>query len=357
VAESPLRIRVRRATEQDTAAVVAFTGTTWDGWDYLPDVWASWLEARDGAVFAAEVAPSEDDAAAVRGGLGRPIAVGRLVLLSPGEAWMEGLRVDPAVRGRGVATAFQVAELTWAQAQGAVVVRYATGETNEASLRLAARHGFAPAGRWRALRPHSPDGSSAGMTSPEAEAGDRATILKRLSAAGVGARDGPDVRARWECLAGDATFVRGEGLYEWRGWAWQVLTRQRLERHLERGELLEAQEQGRWALGLLARERVSGETRLALLGGDAGPARRLVDEVTRAAGRRPIIRLPDGSPLLDALGPALERAGWRIGEHVLVLMARPLGDEAGRPLPLPDEGRGQVEFAEDPRPLGLLPED
>jgi len=27
--------------------VVAFTRTTWDGWDYLPDVLASWLAATD----------------------------------------------------------------------------------------------------------------------------------------------------------------------------------------------------------------------------------------------------------------------------------------------------------------------
>ena len=130
---------------------------------------------------------------------------------------MEGLRVDPAVRGRGVATAFQLAELTWAQAQGAAVVRYATGETNEASLRLGARHGFDLAGRWRALRPEEPAGATgeatrAGRPASEEPPVARPAILSRLSAAGVVAGAGAQPRAFCDRLAGDATFRRAGGL-------------------------------------------------------------------------------------------------------------------------------------------------
>jgi GNAT superfamily N-acetyltransferase len=363
----PLPIRVRRADARDTAAVVAFTRTTWDGWDYLPDVWASWLEARDGAVFAAEAAAEGAETAH-----GRPIAVGRVALLSPSEAWMEGLRVDPAVRGRGVATAFQAAELNWAQAQGATIVRYTTGETNEASLHLGARHGFAVVGRWRALRPEEPDGtaaSSAGVPKAAGTNPPRAAVLERLDATGLVARerdDGGTADGRktggaapgarlWERLEPDATFVAGQRLYEWRAWAWQAFTKEHLARHLEQGDLLLAEDREGWAMGLVARERLPAETRLALLGGDAGPALRLVEHVTKAAGRRPIIRLPDGSQLAEQLAPALERNGWRVGDHVLVLMARPLRDAAGRPLPLPTDGMERVEFMESPRALGLRP--
>jgi GNAT superfamily N-acetyltransferase len=338
--------------------VVAFTHTTWDGWDYLPDVWASWLEARDGAVFAAEAAET---------GRGRPIAVGRVALLSANEAWMEGLRVDPAIRGHGVATAFQAAELRWAQAQGATVVRYATGETNEASLHLGARHGFALIGRWRALRPEEPEGTgllSAGAPRAGARKAaalkapltsvSRAAILERLDAEGFLAR-APAGRGLWERLATDATFVAGQRLYEWRAWAWRAFTRERLARHTEVGDVLFAEGDGGWALGLLAGTRLSGETRLALLGGDATAALRLIDEVTKAAGRRPIIRLPDGSPLMEGLAPSLGRTGWRVADHALVLMARSLRDDAGAPLPLPTDGMERVEFIEEPHPLGLRP--
>jgi GNAT superfamily N-acetyltransferase len=368
-----ISIRVRRATARDTAAVAAFTSTTWDGWDYLPDVWASWLEARDGTVFAAEAAEAAESARpaeAVETGPGRPIAVGRVALLSATEAWMEGLRVDPAIRGHGVATAFQAAELSWAQAQGATVVRYATGETNEASLHLGARHGFAMAGRWRALRPEEPNGiapSPAGRpkagatppkTAPKTPPG-RAAILERLDAAGLLAREpahsGTAGSRLWERLATDPTFVAAERLYEWRAWAWQAFTRERLARHAEHGDLLFAEDGGHWALGLLAGERLSGETRLALLGGDATAALRLIDEVTKAAARRPIVRLPDRSPLIDGLAPSLVRTGWRVADHALVLMARALRDAAGRPRSLPTDGMERVEFVEEPHPLGLRP--
>lgn len=321
--------------------MVAFTRTTWDGWDYLPDVWASWLQAGDGAVFAAEAAET---------GAGRPIAVGRVALLSPNEAWMEGLRVDPAIRGHGVATAFQAAELTWAQAQGATVVRYATGETNQASLHLGARHGFAIAGRWRALRPEDPNRIAASSS---------ATMRERLAAARLvarePARDGAAGPGPWERLAKDASFVAGDRLYEWRAWAWQALTPERLARHVKHGDLLLAEDVGGWAMGLVAPERLPGETRLALVGGDADAALHLIQEVTKAAGRRPIIRLPDGSPLMEGLASALGRTGWRVADHVLVLMARPLRDDAGGALPLPTDGMERVHFVEEPHALGLRP--
>jgi hypothetical protein len=42
-----------------------------------------------------------------------PIAVSRVALVSANEGWVEGIRVDPRVRGLGVATDLQVAELHW----------------------------------------------------------------------------------------------------------------------------------------------------------------------------------------------------------------------------------------------------
>jgi len=41
------------------------------------------------------------------------IAMTRVTMLSSHDAWLEGIRVDPAVRGMDVATDLQVAELHW----------------------------------------------------------------------------------------------------------------------------------------------------------------------------------------------------------------------------------------------------
>ena len=346
-AAAPLTIRVRRAAAADTEAVARFTRSTWDGWDYVADVWASWLGARDGVLLVAETDREP----------GRPIAIGRGTLLSPSEGWMEGLRVDPDVRGRGVAIALQYAQLAWIQAQGVSIVRYATGETNDASLHLGAKHGFAEAGRWRALRPDSV-GMGRGAVAPDGErpGGADAALSAALRAGGLMVAEG-DAPSEWTRLVADPTFRGGEGLYEWRAWAWQRLDGDRFAWHARRSQLLEARDGERWALGLVAGERLRGETRVALLGGDAGPARRIVEAVTTATGRRPLVRIPDGSPLLDELGPTLAADGWRIGEHVLILMARALRDERGATLPLPDEGSDRVTFAEPPRSLGLVPAD
>lgn len=344
-AAPPLTIRVRRAGAADTDAVALFTRATWDGWDYVADIWPSWLAARDGILLVAETELEP----------GRPIAIGRAALLSRSEGWMEGLRVDPDLRGRGVAIALQYAQLAWMQAQGVAVVRYATGETNEASLHLGGKHGFGEAGRWRALRPAAAGDVRGGRLRDEAVPGthERA-LLEAIQREGLVA-EGSEAPRLWDELARDPTFRSGGELYEWRAWAWQRMDRERLALHARRSELLVARDGERWSLGLVAGERLRGETRVALLGGDAMPARRIVDAVTRAAGRRPTIRLPDGTPLLDELAHGLLTDGWRIGEGVLVLMARPLRDERGAPLPLPTEGGDRVEFLEGPHELGLVP--
>ena len=347
-AAPPLTIRVRRATAADTDAVARFTRSTWDGWDYVADILPAWLAARDGIVLAAETDAEP----------GRPVAVARATLLSPTEGWMEGLRVDPEARGRGVAIALQLAQLTWIQAQGPAIVRYATGETNEASLHLGGKHRFTEAGRWRALRPETTGDSHAVAVAQDAgdrEARQRAT-LAALAAAGL-VWSSPDAAPVWERVRVDATFTAGGGLYEWRAWAWQELDAERLARHARRGALLFDGDGDRWAAALLAAERVTGETRVAVLGGDAGPARRIIDAVAKAAGRRPIVRLPDGSPLLGELATGMTNDGWRLGDGALVLMSRALRDATGAPLALPVEGSEHLTRLEDPRDLGLVPAD
>ena len=130
-----LPIAVRRAKASDKEAVLSFATRTWDGWDYIPEVYDDWLVATDGVLL---VATSQAD--------DRPIALTRLAVLSDDEGWLEGIRVDPAVRGRGVATNLQIAELAWARAHDLRVLRYMTGQGNEGSLKLGAHHGFAVVG-------------------------------------------------------------------------------------------------------------------------------------------------------------------------------------------------------------------
>lgn len=149
-----LAISVRRARPGDTHAVLDFTRATWDGWDYIPLVWRSWLHAPDGVLLVATSnAHHQLDLYGRPLSPARPIGIARVAMLSPDEAWLEGLRVDPGVRNRGVARLLHGACLAWARAQGATSVRYATGEGNEGSHRLGAHHGFRLLRPWRSYQP------------------------------------------------------------------------------------------------------------------------------------------------------------------------------------------------------------
>ena len=112
-------IVVRRVTPADKEAVLAFATSTWDGWDYIPSVFDHWVSAPDGVFLAVLPAPAADGAPPLDT-TGEPldpervIAISRVTFLSDEDAWIEGIRVDPRVRGMGIATVLQVAELRWA---------------------------------------------------------------------------------------------------------------------------------------------------------------------------------------------------------------------------------------------------
>lgn len=80
---------------------------------------------------------------------GQVVAYGRILELAVGDAgpgtpagyYLSGVLVDPAWRGRGIATALTRARLRWAFARTDTVF-YVTGADNTASLRLHAALGF-----------------------------------------------------------------------------------------------------------------------------------------------------------------------------------------------------------------------
>ena len=130
---------------------MGFASTTWHGWDYIPNAWPVWLEAPDAAFLVGTVgqpvvagAGDPVDAEGNPLAVGQPVAITRVAMVSPTEAWLEGIRVDPRVRGMNVAADLQVAELHWVAAQRANIVRYATAGDNEGSHRLGARDGITP---------------------------------------------------------------------------------------------------------------------------------------------------------------------------------------------------------------------
>lgn len=171
--ESTGRVEIRRARAEDRAAVLAFSKHTWDWGDYIEFVWDEWLDDPQGYLFVATI----DE---------QPVGVAHLRLLNATEAWLEGMRVDPHFRLRGIAKALYDAELVEAMNRGATMVRYVTESTNTGSIALAEHHFMRRVG---AYAPYvagpitAPSKGQYGITAPQlATASDLEEIIDYLNA-------------------------------------------------------------------------------------------------------------------------------------------------------------------------------
>ncbi|MET1232718.1 MAG: GNAT family N-acetyltransferase [Candidatus Limnocylindrales bacterium] len=329
---------MRRARASDREAVLSFATRTFDGWDYIPQVWDEWITADEGVLLVA-TRPDED----------RPIAVTRVVLLSDDEGWLEGIRVDPVLRGRGVATNLQIAELAWAHAHHLRVVRYMTDQGNEGSVRLGAHHGFAVIGD---LRSH---GRSRDV---DRGPGDRPSTLAALDAAGVLVRrdaDEPTIEAAWRIVEMDATFQAGGRLYEDRPWAIQRLDRERFEAHVRAGEVL-FDAAGPAVAIMPGNAALADDDRphFATVAGDGIGALRLALAAEAAAGQGIVTRLTDPAPIFDdpAVVEAWAAAGLGARERVYHLLERQLPVGETLPRPEPDDA---LLFRETPTQVAIAP--
>jgi N-acetylglutamate synthase-like GNAT family acetyltransferase len=124
----PVKIRKLRSSDRDD--VMEISRHVWEGHDYLPGVFESWLNDENSHFYGAEVD-------------GRVVAVANLRLLEGGRTgWMEGLRVHPDCRGKGYANEMTHLLVQKAEDLGVERLRYTTGDNNAASLRLASMAGL-----------------------------------------------------------------------------------------------------------------------------------------------------------------------------------------------------------------------
>jgi len=119
---------IRPARPEDRDAVLAFCTHTWEWGDYIEYVWDEWLHDAQGQMFVATVD-------------GQPVGVAHFRMLSATEAWLEGMRIDPAYRQQGLATAINNTMLAEVMKRGATVARLITESTNTAAIR-AMGHSF-----------------------------------------------------------------------------------------------------------------------------------------------------------------------------------------------------------------------
>lgn len=198
-----MTLEMRSARPGDREVVLDFCAQIWEGHDYLPRIWEDWLHDPAGPLLVALWD-------------GRPVAVDKITLHSPHEAWLGGMRVDPACRGRGIAHALTGYCLRWLEARHVPVARYTTASDNEPIHRISAHFGFRRVAVVRRF------------VCPLQEGMPRA-VPRVLT---------PDEEAlAWNAMSGSAFLVSTAGLFG-QGWTWWRFTRERLRAHIRRGEVL-----------------------------------------------------------------------------------------------------------------------
>jgi GNAT superfamily N-acetyltransferase len=143
---------IRPATHDDQEGVAAFTENTWDGGDYIPDIYHDWIEGDGKRTLVVDAD-------------GTVAGIAQLVLLSDHEAWGQGLRVNPEFRGEGISSELTHALFDWGREQGAVVARNMVFSWNQAGLGQSRATGYRPVTEFRWLRPDPEPGMPAGVSS------------------------------------------------------------------------------------------------------------------------------------------------------------------------------------------------
>ncbi|MBC7221167.1 GNAT family N-acetyltransferase [Candidatus Bipolaricaulota bacterium] len=129
--------------------------------------------------------------------------LGKLTMFAPGEVWLEGLRVDPAHRGKGVAKAIAQHQLESALALKPRSIRFATAEVNVESLHIAGKQGFREVARFTYVEGPVRDEPTPPGVTPVC-----------------------DIEAAWAFVQASPTYRAARGFLAW-GWRFPAFTPER----------------------------------------------------------------------------------------------------------------------------------
>lgn len=119
----------RPARASDHADVTEFCRGIWDGDDYVPDVWDDWLNDSNGLLGVAEAN-------------GHTIGCSKVTLLSKGQWWLEGFRVDPKYQGLKIGSRLHSYVTDWWTEKGDGILRLMTDAGSFAVHHLCMKTGY-----------------------------------------------------------------------------------------------------------------------------------------------------------------------------------------------------------------------
>lgn len=260
-----MEAHVRPARASDKAPLMNFIKDVWGGHDYIPRVWDHWLRDKSGGMFVVEVD-------------GKPVGMNRLRFLEDGSAWLEGARVHPSYRGRGLASMLGKNSMKVAMERGVRTFRLTSGSTNWQAHRQIARIRFGEISRFSVYDPP-------GHAAPKDVAG----VFK--------VRESEMLEAV-KTIEGSKEYRLGSGVF-WHDFTAASLTPEVLGRLVAKGSV--------WMTGeaaAVARRGAEGSwEEICFIGGPPRDAMRLVAALVgraKKASERWVF-VPKGSPIIHAL--------------------------------------------------------
>jgi GNAT superfamily N-acetyltransferase len=123
----------RPALPLDREDVFEFTKFIWEGHDYIQYVWDEWFADPQGLLAVAEYG-------------GRAVGMAKVTLLSKGQWWLEGFRVDPKIQGWKVGSHIHEYINEWWGEHGNGIVRLMTSSERVQVHHLSERTGYSKVG-------------------------------------------------------------------------------------------------------------------------------------------------------------------------------------------------------------------
>lgn len=270
---------IRPARPDDRPAMERICAQTWEWGDYIPEVWDDWLADEQGLLVVGDID-------------GQVVALTRFRFQTPGEIWLEGMRVDPKYRSRGIGRQFLEYCIAYSREHGARVVRLSTSYRNIPAQTLITQVGMVRVGAYQFWLadplPGSPD-----------------PVF-------LSTEHGDQVRA---FLAGSPVLAHTRGLHGI-DWACQELSSPSIDQFLAAGQFAaQLTADGQLdALAILHSRPEDSELWISFIDGQASAIVSLATAIRGYAARIGAEKAQLMTPHLGWLRGALSEAGYAIGE-------------------------------------------
>ena len=268
-----MTVIVREAKPSDKKPLMDFVTKTWGGHDYVPSVWDEWLRDKGGKMFVVEVD-------------GKQVGMNRVRLLKDGTGWLEGVRIHPDFRGKGLASLLGEKSMKYASNLGVSTFRLTSSSRNRAAHRQVAKMGFSEVARFDVFRART-----------------KSRLFRR---GGVDRLSPADLSKALRVIRGSDEYRAGMGVY-WDAFVTRALNRAALSDLIAKGYVFSAgDEKGKTALAICGPAKEGEEVwlQMSFLCGDPALCKKIVSHLFR--GSRPrrdenFVFLPKGSRLSKSL--------------------------------------------------------